>query len=252
VRGALSAPIDVFSGSPCFAVPKPKIVALGCENRGIELRRPPHLFSYTGTNASVQRGVSVALGRAIATASAPSLFGAVCLIRRGRGRRRAPAATARWQVERVVICGHLFVRPAMIVDCPCATGTAMLLTRTPVLCVPKAKERADGLPMRGSPRAFGTNRADNSARGCGDGQGSQRTWQHQHRKIRAAAQRDHSKLQKPPSTPDSGSGAAAAATNNVVAGANCSRRAAGVQFEPPEAVRRRARARRFLSACEGS
>jgi len=37
-----------------------------------------------------------------------------------------------------------------------------------------------------------------------------------------------------------GSGAAAAATNTAAAGANCSRRDARVQFEPPEAARRRA------------
>jgi len=37
-----------------------------------------------------------------------------------------------------------------------------------------------------------------------------------------------------------GSGAAAAATNTAVEGANCSRRAARVQFAPPEAARRRA------------
>jgi len=36
------------------------------------------------------------------------------------------------------------------------------------------------------------------------------------------------------------SGAAAAATNTEVTGANCSRRAARVQFAPPEAARRRA------------
>jgi len=36
------------------------------------------------------------------------------------------------------------------------------------------------------------------------------------------------------------SGTAAAATNAEAAGANCSRRAARVQFEPSEAARRRA------------
>jgi len=40
--------------------------------------------------------------------------------------------------------------------------------------------------------------------------------------------------------PKPGSGTAAAATNTGVAGANCSRRDARVQFEPPEAARRRA------------
>jgi len=39
-------------------------------------------------------------------------------------------------------------------------------------------------------------------------------------------------------TPESG--AAAAATNTAVAGANCSRRDARVQLAPPEAARRRA------------
>ena len=56
-----------------------------------------------------------------------------------------------------------------------------------------------------------------------------------------SAQRAHSKLQKPPHVPAPGSGAAAAATNTRVAGANCSRRDARVQFEAaPRRLRRRA------------
>ena len=38
----------------------------------------------------------------------------------------------------------------------------------------------------------------------------------------------------------------------ALAGANCSRRDAGVQLERPRRLRRRAKARRLLSACEGS
>src|ERR1041385_5767416 len=57
----------------------------------------------------------------------------------------------------------------------------------------------------------------------------------------ATAQRAHSKLQSPPPGPAQGGGGAAAATNTGVAGANCSRRDARVQFEAaPRRLRRRA------------
>src|ERR1051325_6272842 len=77
-----------------------------------------------------------------------------------------------------------------------------------------------------------------SAHGCDDEQVSQRIRQKLYCEIRAAAQRAHSKLQKPPTTPASGSGTPAAATNRGVTGANCSRRDAGVQFGAAKAAPR--------------
>ena len=69
-----------------------------------------------------------------------------------------------------------------------------------------------------------------STRGCDDEQESQRIWQ----KSTARFAQPHNaitlscKSRLPCRHPKSGT--AAAATNNAVAGANCSRRAAGVQF----------------------
>src|SRR4029078_9115070 len=130
---------SVFSGSPCFPVPKPKIVALGCADRGIELRRPPYLSPVSAPNASVPRGLLVALGCAIARASAPSVLAAVCLLRRGRARRRAPAATARCEVERKVLRSHLFVPTAVLVDGFLCHWAGRAIDPTPVLRVPKAE-----------------------------------------------------------------------------------------------------------------
>src|ERR1051325_11908710 len=70
--------------------------------------------------------------------------------------------------------------------------------------------------------------------------------------VFSAAQRDHSKLQKPPHTPAPESGAAAAATNTqrqertaaAVTRACSSSRPRRLAAEPTD--------RRFLSACEGS
>ena len=104
-----------------------------------------------------------------------------------------------------------------------------------------------------SPRATGLMPQVRSAHGCGDEQRSQGIRQ----KLPARSVQPHNALtlsckNRPPSRPP-GSGAAAAATNNAVAGANCSRRDAGVQFGAARRrLRRRAKARLFLSACEGS
>jgi len=69
-----------------------------------------------------------------------------------------------------------------------------------------------------------------SAHGFGDEQGSQKIRQKLYCEIRAAAQRAHSKLQKPPSTPASGERHDGCRDQHEVAGANCSRHDAGVQF----------------------
>ena len=81
-------------GSTCFCRAE-------AENRGAWVHRSWHrtaptslLFPKSAPNAFMPPGFLVQLGCAIATASAPSVLGAGFLIRRGRGRRRAPAATA--------------------------------------------------------------------------------------------------------------------------------------------------------------
>ena len=103
--GHASAPIDdsvsILSGSTCFTRAEAK-------NCGAWVRKSWHrtaptslpFLLYFSPNTSVPLELLVQLGCAIATASAPSMLGAICLIRRGRGRRRASAATARCQVER--------------------------------------------------------------------------------------------------------------------------------------------------------
>jgi len=155
----------------------------------------------------------------------------------------------RWSVEAL---WPSFRAKAVLVDCTCATGPAMLLTDA-VAPRAEARERADGLPLCGSLVRLELITQIGSARGGGDEQESQWITQNPDREIRAAAQRTHSKLQKPPSTPASGERHDGCRDQHEVAGANCSRRDAGVQFGAARRrLRRRARARRFLSACEGS
>jgi hypothetical protein len=104
-----------------------------------------------------------------------------------------------------------------------------------------------------SPRATELMLQVRSAHGRGDEQKSQRIRKNLYCEIRAAAQRDHSKLQRPPSTPASGERHVGCRDQHEVAGAICSRRDAGVQFGAARRrLCRRAKARRFLSACEGS
>src|ERR1051325_4080597 len=98
-----------------------------------------------------------------------------------------------------MICSHLSAPIAVVVDSPVPLARPCYC---PDAVAPRAegREHEDGLPMWRSPRATELMLQVRSAHGRGDEQKSQRIRKNLYGEIRAAEQRDHSKLQRPPST----------------------------------------------------
>ncbi len=150
VRGTLprrsTRTIPTFPVPSCFAVPKPKIVALGRTNRGIELRRPPLPFPpLSAPNASAPLGCSRRSGARLRQPPRlrywSSLFDSETARPAPRPRGDGSVASGL-----VMICSHLSAPNAEVVDCSCSTGPAMLFTRRRCSAA-EGRERADGLPM---------------------------------------------------------------------------------------------------------
>src|ERR1051325_8346316 len=103
VRGTLprrsTRTILTFPRSSCFAVPKPRIVALGCANRGIELRRPP--LPSSSICAKRIRAIRIVHGTRVRDCDSFRAFGVWSRLFDSERARPAPrpAATARWQVD---------------------------------------------------------------------------------------------------------------------------------------------------------
>src|SRR4029079_6763966 len=214
----------------CFPVPKPKIVALGCANRGIELRRPPLPSSYI--RAKRIRATRIVYGTRVRDCDSSRAFGVWSSLFDSKRARPAPRPCGDGSVAGGVsaTCRHLSAPNSVLMDCSLYHWAGHVIGPTPLLREPKAENvrtdcqcavrlvRLEVMPQKALHVAAAMSKEP------------QRIRQNPYCEIRAAAQRAHSKLQKPPPTPATRERHDGCRDQHEVAGALCSRRDARVQF----------------------